>query len=274
MADIDITELVGDKSVLKDYRPPQKNNTVYKPAYRSNAPADITDLLGDPEYDKPKDSVGSTASIFARGVNRGIVSGMADKIRLGQKFIGMDTSGMDAVLQGVESENEEEMSKVGSAGQIAGAVGMGIGNFATDMPLMNAAGGVTKAAMGLEKLYFSTKTAQAAKLTGRVIDKLPWLPGWAIGMGEMNATKSFLNNDQDNLALRTAKAAGSGVRGIAEGVAFHRIGQIGKSLSPVTQQAFQTLAIQPAASMGITTAESLVVDHRLPDAKALATAAG
>jgi len=203
---------------------------------------------------------------FARSLNRGVVGGVNSLIRLGKWATGQDTTDEDAIRRGIEEEHEEQTAGMSTSGRVIAGVGKGIGEMAASLPLDIATGGLTRVATGLSKLTLATRAAE----------KLPWLPAFAIGMGETAAMRSMADTSDTDLSTvaRLAKAGYEGAKGITEGMLFHKLGSLGTGMSPGKQYIAQTLGIQPIGSMGITTAESLISGHGVPGAEELATAAG
>lgn len=208
------------------------------------------------------DDAGKTLSGMASSLGTG-VSEALPKYALGvNKLLGLhgfETTKrlfVDPLERRVQAINEREAAANANAGtgeQIARAAARGAGNLIT-LPLDIALGGAAKAA---------TLGSQFAKAAPTVATSVPEMakaiPNFALGAGIRKT------GEEESIAGLP--------RGIAEGLAMERTGEIGRNMSLAPRLITQGAA-QGALGAGMTTADTLASEGRLPTAGELAVSAG
>lgn len=249
---------------------------VAQPAAREQAPAaELAPSYGPSTVqadasptppDSPRRSMWDSAADTVAGMGRSLGTGVSEalpKYALGvNKLLGlhgfestrkMFIDPLEQRLQAIQAREAQDLAGAGTGEEMVRAAARGVGNLAT-LPLDIAMGAATKtAALGTQAIEAAPRVATSVRETFRAI------PEFALGMGIRKA------GEEESIAGLP--------RGVAEGLAMHRVGELGKDMAFLPRAITQT-ASQGGLGAAMTTADTLEHEGRLPTGRELAVSAG
>gem|GEM_PF-5764078 len=208
------------------------------------------------------DSAADTVAGMGRSLGTGLTEALP-KYALGvNKLLGLQAfeptrkmfiDPLQQRLQAIQAREATDTSGAGTGEQIARGAARGAGNLVT-LPLDIALGTIAKA---------GTLGAQAIEAAPRLASSIPELfraiPEFALGMGIRKT------GEEESIAGLP--------RGVAEGLAMHSVGELGKDMAFLPRAVTQVGA-QGGLGAALTTADTLEHEGRLPTGTELAVGAG
>lgn len=208
------------------------------------------------------DSVGDTASGMGRSLGTGVQEAVYGAPLAVNKLLGLhgfETTKrlfVDPLEQRLQAVREREAADTAGAGlgeQVARATARGVGNLVT-LPVDIFMGNAVKAGAALAKgVEVAPKVATSA---GEMLNAIP---SFALGAGVRKT-----GEEESIVGLP---------KGIAEGLAMEKVGEIGKNMALAPKLATQAAA-QGGLGAAMTTADTVASEGRLPTKEELAVAAG